>query len=95
MRIDDAALVAAAELTDRYVTDRFLPDKAIDADRPGRARARIAARGPRPRARSARGRGRAAAPPSRAGRSSDRLEQLRRARDVAVDAEDYERAHCC
>jgi ATP-dependent Clp protease ATP-binding subunit ClpB len=30
IRIQDAALVAAATLSDRYVTDRFLPDKAID-----------------------------------------------------------------
>jgi ATP-dependent Clp protease ATP-binding subunit ClpB len=30
VRIRDAALVAAAELSHRYITDRFLPDKAID-----------------------------------------------------------------
>jgi len=30
VRIDDAALVAAAALSDRYITARFLPDKAID-----------------------------------------------------------------
>ena len=30
IRIQDAALVAAATLSDRYITDRFLPDKAID-----------------------------------------------------------------
>ena len=30
IQIQDAALVAAATLSDRYVTDRFLPDKAID-----------------------------------------------------------------
>jgi ATP-dependent Clp protease ATP-binding subunit ClpB len=30
VRIQDAALVAAATLSDRYITDRFLPDKAID-----------------------------------------------------------------
>src|SRR4030095_10262633 len=28
--ITDPAIVAAAELSDRYITDRFLPDKAID-----------------------------------------------------------------
>ena len=69
--IDDAALVAAAELSDRHITDRFLPDKAIDlVDRAG-ARARIRA--------------------SR-GRPAGAVEELRRAREVAVDAEDYERA---
>src|SRR3546814_3510977 len=30
VRITDAALVAAATLSNRYITDRFLPDKAID-----------------------------------------------------------------
>ncbi len=30
VRITDAALVAAAKLSDRYISDRFLPDKAID-----------------------------------------------------------------
>ena len=30
VRIQDAALVAAATLSQRYITDRFLPDKAID-----------------------------------------------------------------
>ncbi|MFH1214005.1 MAG: AAA family ATPase, partial [Candidatus Neomarinimicrobiota bacterium] len=30
IRITDTALVAAVELSDRYITDRFLPDKAID-----------------------------------------------------------------
>ena len=30
VKIQDAALIAAASLSDRYITDRFLPDKAID-----------------------------------------------------------------
>jgi len=30
VRITDAAIIAAAKLSDRYITDRFLPDKAID-----------------------------------------------------------------
>ena len=30
VKIHDSALIAAAELSDRYLTDRFLPDKAID-----------------------------------------------------------------
>lgn len=30
LRISDAAVVAAAKLSDRYISDRFLPDKAID-----------------------------------------------------------------
>jgi len=30
VRIKDSAIVAAAELSNRYISDRFLPDKAID-----------------------------------------------------------------
>ena len=30
VKINDNALIAAATLSDRYITDRFLPDKAID-----------------------------------------------------------------
>jgi ATPases with chaperone activity, ATP-binding subunit len=71
--IGDDALTAAATLSDRYLTDRFLPDKAIDLLDRAAARARISV------------------PTDPAARAS-LLEQLRRARDVAVDAEDYERA---
>ena len=36
-KITDSALVAAATLSHRYITDRFLPDKAIDlVDEPAR-----------------------------------------------------------
>ena len=77
VRITDAALDAAAALADRYVRDRFLPDKAIDLV--DRAAARVRLRAPVP--------GR-----SEADGLEQRFEQLTRARDVAVDAEDYERA---
>jgi ATP-dependent Clp protease ATP-binding subunit ClpC len=73
VRITDAALEAAATLSDRYVRDRFLPDKAIDLV--DRASARLRLRTPTPTA-----------------GVEERFEQLSRARDVAVDAEDYERA---
>ncbi|MEX1178761.1 MAG: ATP-dependent chaperone ClpB [Nitriliruptor sp.] len=42
IRITDDALVAAATLSDRYLTDRFLPDKAIDLLDEASARLRIA-----------------------------------------------------
>ncbi len=42
VRIKDAALVAAAVLSHRYITDRFLPDKAIDLVDEAAARLRIA-----------------------------------------------------
>ena len=41
IRITDAALVAAARLSDRYITDRFLPDKAIDLIDEAAARLRM------------------------------------------------------
>jgi len=87
VRIDDAALVSAAELSDRYVTDRFLPDKAIDLIDRASARARMRAGGsaadsPDP----------ITVEPPETARLSERIVQLRRARDVAVDAEEFERA---
>jgi ATP-dependent Clp protease ATP-binding subunit ClpB len=41
VRIQDSALVAAAILSDRYITDRFLPDKAIDLIDESASRLRI------------------------------------------------------
>ncbi len=41
VRIQDQALVAAATLSDRYITDRFLPDKAIDLIDEAASRLRI------------------------------------------------------
>jgi ATP-dependent Clp protease ATP-binding subunit ClpB len=41
VRIKDSALVAAAVLSDRYITDRFLPDKAIDLVDESAARLRM------------------------------------------------------
>ncbi|MCL2883458.1 MAG: AAA family ATPase, partial [Coriobacteriia bacterium] len=41
VRITDTALVAAAELSDRYISDRFLPDKAIDLMDEAASRLRI------------------------------------------------------
>ena len=46
VRITDEAVVAAVELSDRYVTDRFLPDKAIDLVDQAGARVRLRS-GPR------------------------------------------------
>ncbi len=41
LRIQDSALVAAATLSDRYISDRFMPDKAIDLVDEAAARVRI------------------------------------------------------
>jgi ATP-dependent Clp protease ATP-binding subunit ClpC len=42
VRIEDTALVAAATLSDRYITDRYLPDKAIDLIDEAGSRVRLA-----------------------------------------------------
>jgi ATP-dependent Clp protease ATP-binding subunit ClpB len=42
VRISDAAIVSAAQLSHRYITDRFLPDKAIDLIDEAAARLRMA-----------------------------------------------------
>jgi ATP-dependent Clp protease ATP-binding subunit ClpC len=46
--IPDASLRAAGELSERYITDRFLPDKAIDVIDEAGARARLATQAPPP-----------------------------------------------
>src|SRR5690606_33848554 len=46
VQIPDGTLAAAAELSERYITDRFLPDKAIDVIDEAGARARLAAQVP-------------------------------------------------
>ncbi|MEY7970633.1 ATP-dependent Clp protease ATP-binding subunit [Saccharomonospora xinjiangensis] len=76
VRFTDEALNAAATLSDRYITDRYLPDKAIDL---------IDQSGARVRMRSGRW-------PERVRDMESRLEQLCRDRDQAVSEEHYERA---
>lgn len=46
--IPDSTLVAAAKMSERYITDRFLPDKAIDVIDEAGARARLATQSPPP-----------------------------------------------
>jgi ATP-dependent Clp protease ATP-binding subunit ClpC len=76
VRITDEALDAAAELSGRYITDRFLPDKAIDLIDQAGARVRLRVKTPAADVREL----------------QRRLEQLTRDRDQAVAAENYERA---
>jgi ATP-dependent Clp protease ATP-binding subunit ClpC len=76
VRFTDQALVAAAELADRYLTDRFLPDKAIDLLDQAGARVRLRTKTPAANVREL----------------ERRLEQLRRDKDQAVADEQYERA---
>jgi len=74
--ITDGALVAAATLADRYVNDRFLPDKAIDLIDEAGARLRIR---------------RMTAPPDLR-EFDEKIAQTRREKESAIDAQDFEKA---
>ncbi|MDG4839104.1 ATP-dependent Clp protease ATP-binding subunit [Micromonospora sp. WMMD967] len=76
VRFTDEALVAAAELSDRYVTDRFLPDKAIDLIDQAGARVRLRTR----------------TPASDVRELEQELDEVRRDKEQAVTDEQYERA---
>ncbi|MFX0592668.1 ATP-dependent Clp protease ATP-binding subunit [Melissospora conviva] len=76
VRFTDEALVAAAQLADRYVTDRFLPDKAIDLIDQAGARVRLRTRTPAADVRDL----------------ERQLQEIRRDKDQAVSDEQYERA---
>jgi ATP-dependent Clp protease ATP-binding subunit ClpC len=74
--ITDAALVGAATLADRYINDRFLPDKAIDLIDEAGARLRIR---------------RMTAPPDLR-EFDERIAATRREKESAIDAQDFEKA---
>ncbi|HET7603561.1 MAG TPA: ATP-dependent Clp protease ATP-binding subunit [Gemmatimonadales bacterium] len=76
VEIPDATLSAAAELSERYITDRFLPDKAIDVIDEAGARARLASQAP---------------PPQIADLKGD-LEQVNLQKEEAVRDQNFERA---
>ncbi|WP_406864614.1 ATP-dependent Clp protease ATP-binding subunit [Streptomyces sp. HUAS MG47] len=76
VRFADGALAAAAELSDRYISDRFLPDKAIDLMDQAGARVRL----------------RSASRSTEVVSREDRLAKLRREKDQAVAGEQFERA---
>src|SRR2546423_9979698 len=76
VRISDEAIVAAAELSDRYIRDRFLPDKAIDLIDQASARVRLRTKTKDDGTRSL----------------EEDLRRLARGRDQATAAGDYDRA---
>ena len=76
VRITEEAIVAAAELSDRYIRDRFLPDKAIDLIDQAGARVRL----------------RSKAKPEDTRAAEEELRHMGRERDQAISAEDYKRA---
>lgn len=75
--ITDEAIVAAVEMADRYVTNRFLPDKAIDLIDQAAARVRI---------------GGTSRPPE-LHELGAQIDQLRRERDYASNRKNFERAN--
>ncbi|MFE7357762.1 ATP-dependent Clp protease ATP-binding subunit [Streptomyces sp. NPDC057543] len=76
VRFADGALAAAAELSDRYIGDRFLPDKAVDLMDQAGARVRL----------------RSASRSTEIVSREDRLAKLRREKDQAVAGEEFEKA---
>src|SRR5438105_3561095 len=74
--IPDESLDAAAKLSERYITDRFLPDKAIDVIDEAGARARLAAQ----------------VPPPEVAALKNKLEQINGEKEGAVRDQNFERA---
>ncbi len=75
VRYTEAALTAASELSDRYITDRFLPDKAIDLIDEAGARAHL----------------RATTRPREIKELEDRIEQLNQEIEAASVTEEFEK----
>lgn len=72
----DEALHAAAQLADRYINDRFLPDKAVDLLDEAGARMRI----------------KRMTAPKGLREVDDRIAEVRREKEAAIDAQDFEKA---
>ena len=74
--IPDETLTEAAKLSERYITDRFLPDKAIDVIDEAGARARLAAQ----------------VPPPEVAELKDKLEGINGDKEAAVRDQNFEKA---
>jgi ATP-dependent Clp protease ATP-binding subunit ClpC len=74
--IPDSTLVVASKMSERYITDRFLPDKAIDVIDEAGARARLAAQ----------------APPAEVAELKTALEKVNADKEAAVRDQNFERA---
>ena len=74
--IPDETLAASAKLSERYITDRFLPDKAIDVIDEAGARARLATQ----------------VPPPEVADLKEQLEALAAKKDEAIRDQDFEKA---
>lgn len=76
VKYSDVALIAAAKLSERYISGRFLPDKAVDIIDEAGAKARLAAM---------------TAPPDLKD-MENKIEELRKEKEAAVKAQDFEKA---
>jgi ATP-dependent Clp protease ATP-binding subunit ClpC len=76
VKITEEAIIAASELSDRYITDRFLPDKAIDLMDQAAARVRL----------------RTKTKPQDTKALEDELRRVQREKDEAVANENFEKA---
>ena len=76
VEITDEALEAAAELADRYISDRQLPDKAIDLIDEAASRMRIKSMTSPPKYREL----------------EEEIEETRRAKEAAIEAQEFEKA---
>ncbi|KYH31403.1 ATP-dependent Clp protease ATP-binding subunit [Neomoorella mulderi] len=76
VKISDAALEAAARLSDRYITDRYLPDKAIDLVDEAASRVRL----------------KVYTAPDDVKKLEARLEELEKEKAAAVHAQEFEKA---
>ena len=76
VKITDAALAAAAKLSERYITDRYLPDKAIDLIDEASSKKRLISQ----------------TAPSGVKELEDKLEGLAKEKEEAITAQDFEKA---
>ncbi len=76
VELPDPSLIAAAKLSDRYITDRFLPDKAIDVLDEAGARSRLSAQ----------------VPPPEVQQLQEEMDDLSERKDEAIRGQDFEKA---
>lgn len=76
VKITDEALISAAKLSERYITDRYLPDKAIDLIDEASSKKRLGAQ----------------TPPDRLKELEQKLESLLKEKEEAITAQDFESA---
>jgi len=76
VKFSDAALEAAAVLSDRYISGRFLPDKAIDLMDEAGSRARLSVM----------------VEPQGIKKSAEKLQEIRKEKEAAVESQDFEKA---